>query len=42
LSKHGAAFPEVMFTSARTGEGIADLRAHIARLLAERSGPQRD
>jgi GTP-binding protein len=42
LSKHVAAFPEVMFTSARTGEGIADLRAHIARLLAERSGPQRD
>jgi GTP-binding protein len=42
LSKHVAAFPEVMFTSARTGEGIAALRAHIARLLAERSGPQRD
>jgi len=42
LSKHVAAFPEVMFTSARTGEGIADLRAHIARLIAERSGPQRD
>ena len=42
LSKHVAAFPEVMFTSARTGEGITDLRAHIARLLAERSGPQRD
>jgi len=42
LSKHGAAFPEVMFTSAKTGEGITDLRAHIARLLAERSGPQRD
>ena len=29
LSKHVAAFPEVMFTSARTGEGIAELaRAH--------------
>ena len=42
LSKHVAAFPEVMFTSARTGEGIADLRAHVARLLAERSGPRRD
>ena len=38
LRKHVAAYPEVMFTSARTGEGIADLRAHIARLLAERSG----
>ena len=37
LRKHVAAYPEVMFTSARTGEGIADLRAHIARLIAERS-----
>ena len=37
LRKHVAAYPEVMFTSARTGEGVADLRAHIARLLAERS-----
>ena len=36
LRKRVAAYPEVMFTSARTGEGIADLRAHIARLLAER------
>src|SRR6204780_1660631 len=36
LSKHVAAFPEVIFTSARTGEGVAALRAHIARLLAER------
>ncbi len=36
LRKHVAAYPEVMFTSARTGEGVADLRAHIARLLAER------
>ncbi len=37
LRKHVAAYPEVMFTSSRTGEGIADLRAHIARLLAYRS-----
>jgi GTP-binding protein len=37
LRKHVAAYPEVMFTSVRTGEGIADLRAHIACLLAERS-----
>ena len=37
LRKHVAAYPEVMLTSARTGEGIADLRAHIARLLAERA-----
>ncbi len=36
LGKHAAAFPEVLFTSARSGEGVADLRAHIARLLAER------
>jgi GTP-binding protein len=36
LSKHVAAFPEVMLTSARTGAGVAELRAHIARLLAER------
>ncbi len=37
LRRHVAAYPEVMFTSARSGEGIADLRAHIARLIAERS-----
>ena len=36
LRKHGAAYPEAMFTSARTGEGVAELRAHIAKLLAER------
>jgi GTP-binding protein len=38
LRKHVAAYPEVLLTSARTGAGIADLRAHIARLLAERTG----
>jgi GTP-binding protein len=38
LRKHVAAYPEVILTSARAGEGIADLRAHIARLLAERGG----
>jgi GTP-binding protein len=37
LRQHGAAYPEVLFTSARNGDGVADLRAHIARLLAERS-----
>jgi GTP-binding protein len=42
LNKHVAAFPEIMLTSARTGEGIAELRAHIARLLAERGGSPRD
>ena len=41
LRKHVAAYPEVMLTSARTGEGIADLRAHIARLLAERTASGR-
>jgi GTP-binding protein len=38
LRKHVAAYPEVLLTSARTGEGVAELRAHIARLLAERGG----
>jgi GTP-binding protein len=36
LRKHGAAYPEVILTSSRTGDGVAELRAHIARLLAER------
>jgi GTP-binding protein len=36
LSPHPAAYPEVLFTSARTGEGVPELRAHIARLLRER------
>ncbi|GAC1328429.1 MAG: ribosome biogenesis GTP-binding protein YihA/YsxC [Beijerinckiaceae bacterium] len=31
-----AAYPEILFTSAVTGEGVPDLRASIARLLAER------
>ncbi len=38
LRKHTAAYPEVFFTSSRTGEGVPELRAHVARLLAER-GP---
>jgi GTP-binding protein len=38
LRKHVAAYPEVILTSSRTGDGVADLRAHIARLLAERGG----
>src|SRR5262245_22164695 len=37
LAKHPAAFPELLVTSARSGTGIPDLRAAIARLLAERS-----
>lgn len=37
LRKHPAAFPHVLFTSSQSGEGIAELRAAIARLLAERN-----
>ena len=37
IAKHPAAFPEVVFTSSRGGEGIAELRSAIARLLFERS-----
>ncbi len=37
LKPHPAAFPGLIPTSARTGEGIAELRATIARLLDERS-----
>jgi GTP-binding protein len=36
LRKHAAAFPHVLFTSSQTGEGIAELRASIAELLAQR------
>ncbi len=39
VGKRPAAFPDVLATSARTGVGIADLRAAIARLVAERSQP---
>jgi GTP-binding protein len=37
LRKHAAAYPEVLFTSARSGEGVPDLRAHIARLIVEQA-----
>jgi len=37
LRQRPAAFPDVLSTSARTGSGIVELRAAIARLLAERS-----
>jgi GTP-binding protein len=33
-----AAFPDVIFTSARSGDGIGELRAAIAKLLIERGG----
>ena len=36
LRKRPAAYPEVFFTSARTGEGVPELRAHVVALLAER------
>jgi GTP-binding protein len=38
IAKRPAAFPDVLVTSARTGEGIPALRAAIARLVAERNG----
>ena len=37
VRKRPAAFPELIATSARSGAGIAELRAAIARLLAERA-----
>jgi GTP-binding protein len=37
LRKRPAAFPEIIATSAHAGAGIPQLRAAIARLLAERS-----
>jgi GTP-binding protein len=36
IAKRPAAFPDVLVTSARTGDGIPALRAAIARLVAER------
>jgi len=39
LAKRPAAHPEVLPTSARTGAGIAELRAALAA-LAERDGPK--
>src|SRR5262249_46405368 len=36
VRRRPAAFPEVLATSARNGTGLADLRAAIARLLAEK------
>jgi GTP-binding protein len=37
IKKRAAAFPDLIATSARTGAGIAELRAAIARLLSERT-----
>jgi GTP-binding protein len=37
IAKHPAAFPEVLATSARNNAGLTELRAAIARLMAERA-----
>ena len=37
VRKHAAAFPEVIATSSRDGIGVSDLRAAIARLVADRT-----
>ena len=37
IRQRPAAFPDVLVTSARTGVGVPELRAAIARLLAERA-----
>src|ERR1700692_4264465 len=37
LTKHPAAFPQVLATSSRTGAGMPELRAAMVRLLGERS-----
>jgi GTP-binding protein len=39
IAKRAAAFPEIRPTSSRTGFGMPELRADIARLLSERGGP---
>ncbi|MBM6596223.1 ribosome biogenesis GTP-binding protein YihA/YsxC [Microvirga pudoricolor] len=36
IARRAAAYPEIMPTSSRSGDGIPELRAGIARLLAER------
>ncbi|WP_293867746.1 ribosome biogenesis GTP-binding protein YihA/YsxC [uncultured Alsobacter sp.] len=36
LLRRPAAFPQVLLTSSQTGDGVADLRTAVARLLAER------
>jgi len=36
LARHPAAFPDVMATSSRSGKGLPELRAAMARLLRER------
>ena len=38
LRDHPASYPVTFFTSSRTGEGIPELRAHIARLVGRAHG----
>ncbi|MEY4092034.1 MAG: hypothetical protein RLZZ496_1216 [Pseudomonadota bacterium] len=38
IAKRPAAYPEIIFTSSHSGEGIQELRTAIARLLEERGG----
>ena len=38
LAKRPAAYPAILSTSARTGAGVAELRAGIVRLMSERAG----
>jgi GTP-binding protein len=40
LRAHPAAYPEAFFTSARTGQGIPELRGHIMQLMRERGDAQ--
>jgi GTP-binding protein len=37
IKRRPAAFPEVVFTSSEKGDGVPELKAAIARLIAERS-----
>lgn len=39
VRKHAAAFPDLIVTSSKTGDGVAEFRGAIARLLHERAGP---
>jgi len=38
LATHPAAFPEILATSSRSGDGLSELRAAMVRLLGERRG----
>src|SRR5271154_4283068 len=38
LATHPAAFPEILATSSRSGDGLPELRAAMVRLLGERRG----